>query len=59
MKNTVNTVMNTGRSVLNHMYMARRQAANQERFMQEKAGVFQVTEVKEQAMFWSQGLLAR
>ncbi len=35
-----------------HDYMVRRQAANFERFMQEKAGVFQVTEGKEQAMFW-------
>lgn len=59
MKNTVNTIINTGRSALNHMYMARRQAANQERFMQEKAGVFQVTGTREQAMFWSQALLAR
>ena len=31
----------------------RRQAANFERFMQEKADVFQVTDVKDQAMFWT------
>ncbi len=36
-----------------HDYMARRQAANFQRFMQEKAGVFQVTEGKDQAMFWA------
>ncbi len=36
-----------------HEYMSRRQAANYERFMQEKADVFQVTEGKEQAMFWA------
>lgn len=36
-----------------HDYMARRQAANYERFMQEKADVFQVTDVKDQAMFWT------
>lgn len=36
-----------------------RQNANYERFMQEKADVFQVTGQKEQAMFWSQNLLAR
>lgn len=35
-----------------HDYMARRQAANYERFMQEKADVFQVTDKKDQAMFW-------
>lgn len=38
-----------------HEYMNRRQAANFERFMQEKADVFQVTEVKDQAMFWALG----
>lgn len=31
----------------------RRQQANFERFMQEKADVFQVTQVKAQAMFWA------
>lgn len=36
-----------------HEYMVRRQAANYERFMQEKADVFQVAEVKDQAMFWA------
>lgn len=30
----------------------RRQNANYEHFVQEKAGVFQVTGAKEQAMFW-------
>lgn len=38
-----------------HEYMARRQAANFERFMQEKADVFQVTETKARAMFWALG----
>ncbi|WP_158590872.1 hypothetical protein [Acutalibacter sp. 1XD8-33] len=36
-----------------HEYMTRRQAANYERFMQEKADVFQVTEKKDQALFWT------
>lgn len=35
-----------------HEYMMRRQAANYERFMQEKADVFQVTEKKIQTLFW-------
>ena len=38
-----------------HEYIARRQAENYERFMQEKADVFQVTEGKDQAMFWVLG----
>ncbi len=33
----------------------RRQKANFERFMQERADVFQVTEGKAQAMFWALG----
>ena len=33
----------------------RRQQANYERFMQERADVFQVTEEKAQAMFWALG----
>ena len=33
--------------------ITRRQNANYERFMQEKANVFQVTGTKEQAMFWT------
>ncbi len=33
----------------------RRQAENHERFVQERAGVFQVTGQKEQAMFWVLG----
>lgn len=33
--------------------IARRQAESFESFMQEKADVFQVTGVKEQAMFWA------
>ena len=37
----------------NHAYMTRRQDANYERFVQGKADVFQVTEVKSQAMFWA------
>lgn len=32
--------------------IARRQNESYERFMQEKADVFQVTNTKEQAMFW-------
>lgn len=36
-----------------HEAMVRRQKANFERFMQEKAGVFQVTEGKDQALFWA------
>ncbi|MCI9225129.1 MAG: hypothetical protein HFE91_06645 [Acutalibacter sp.] len=59
MKNSINNIMKTGRNALNHIYMAHRQAESFEQFMQERAGVFQVTETKEQAMFWSQGLLAR
>ena len=59
MKNSINNIMKTGRNALNHIYMARRQAESFEQFMQERAGVFQVTETKEQAMFWSQGLLTR
>ncbi len=35
-----------------HDYMARRQAANYERFVQEKADVFQVTGARDRAMFW-------
>lgn len=57
MKNTISTMMN--RNALAHMYMARRQAANYERFVQERAGIFQVAGQKEQAMFWSQNVLAR
>lgn len=38
----------------NHFHdISRRQNANYERFMQEKADVFQVTEGKAQAMFWA------
>lgn len=59
MKNTISSIMNTGRDAIRSAYMARRQADNYERFMQGKADVFQVTGTKEQAMFWSQGLLAR
>lgn len=33
--------------------VTRRQSESYERFIQEKAGVFQVTGQKEQAMFWS------
>ena len=36
-----------------HDLMARRQNANYERFMQQKADIFQVTEKKAQAMFWT------
>lgn len=59
MKNTISNTMNSGRNAIRNAYMARRQADNYERFMQGKADVFQVTGTKEQAMFWSQGLLAR
>lgn len=37
----------------NYEAMSRRQTACFERFMQEKADVFQVTEGKAQAMFWA------
>ncbi|WP_166543228.1 hypothetical protein [Acutalibacter sp. 1XD8-36] len=33
--------------------ITRRQSESYERFIQEKAGVFQITGQKEQAMFWS------
>lgn len=59
MKNTINNIVNTSRNALHNAYMAHRQAANFERFVQQKADVFQVTGAKEQAMFWSQALLAR
>lgn len=59
MKNTINSIMNTARNALHSAYMARRQAADLEQSTQEKAGVFQVTGIKEQAMFWNQALLAR
>lgn len=36
-----------------HDLTARRQNVNYERFMQQKADVFQVTEKKAQAMFWT------
>ena len=39
--------------------MNRRQNANYERFVQEKASVFQVTGAKEQAMFWVLSPLGR
>ncbi len=41
-----------GKAGLRH-YLANRQSANFERFLQEKADVFQVTELKDQAMFWA------
>lgn len=59
MKNTVSNIINTRKNAIRGAYIARRQAANYERFMQEKADVFQVTDTKDQAMFWSQSLLAR
>lgn len=39
--------------------MGRRQADNYERFIQERAGAFQVTGRKEQAMFWVLSPMAR
>ena len=39
--------------------MDRRQAENYERFIQERAGAFQVTGKKEQAMFWALSPMAR
>lgn len=36
-----------------HEAITRRQAENLEKFMQERAGVFQVAEIKDQAMFWA------
>lgn len=59
MKNTISNIINTGRNTALSAYTARRQARNYERFMQERAGIFQVTEQKEQAMFWCQNVLAR
>lgn len=59
MKNTISNIINSGRDAIRSAYMARRQSDNYERFMQGKADVFRVTGTKEQAMFWSQGLLAR
>jgi len=59
MKNTRNSTMNSSKNAIRHAYTAHRQATNYEQFMQEKADVFQVTGTKEQAMFWSQGLLGR
>ena len=53
MKNFTSKKLTNTRKENPHDYMARRQAANYERFMQEKADVFQVTEVKDQAMFWA------
>ena len=47
--------MNKAVKTTMHDIIARRQAANYERFMQEKADVFQVTEVMDQAMFWVLG----
>lgn len=35
-----------------HQYVTDRQAANYERFIQGKAGAFQVAGAKDQAMFW-------
>ncbi len=45
MKNTIKTIMNT-------LNRTRRQNESFELFMQEMADVFQVTNTKEQAMFW-------
>lgn len=53
MKNYTTKKLNATVNENLHEYMARRQAANFERFMQEKAGVFQVAEIKDQAMFWA------
>lgn len=36
-----------------HNRIVRRQSANYERFMQERADVFRVAETKAQAMFWT------
>ncbi len=47
-KKLTSTVKTTARDLL-----SRRQSANYERFMQQKADVFQVTDVKAQAMFWA------
>lgn len=48
-KQTKKTHETSGQAVI------RRQKANFERFMQERAGVFQVTESKAQALFWALG----
>lgn len=53
---TTKKFANNGKTSL-HDYMIRRQNVNYERFIQEKADVFQVTDHKDQAMFWVQNLL--
>ena len=52
MKYTAKTLKATVKTNVNDPAI-RRQAANFERFMQEQANVFQVTDVKDQAMFWA------
>ncbi len=52
MKYTAKTLNATMKTKVNDTAI-RRQAANYERFMQGKANVFQVTDVKDQAMFWA------
>ena len=51
MKTTAKKLTGTVKTAT-HYYMSRRQTANYERFMQQKADVFQVAETKAQAMFW-------
>lgn len=49
---TANNLTSTVKTTA-HDLMTRRQNANYERFMQEKADIFQVTEPKAQAIFWT------
>ncbi|WP_166543590.1 hypothetical protein [Acutalibacter sp. 1XD8-36] len=51
MKTTAKKLTSTVKTAY-HDLLSHRQSANYERFMQQKADVFQVTDVKDQAMFW-------
>ena len=51
MKNYTTKKLGNVKTTIEDM-ISRRQRANYERFMQEKADVFQVTDTKDQAMFW-------
>jgi hypothetical protein len=53
MKKRIGKTLTDIRKVDRNREAVRRQQANYERFMQERADVFQVTEGKAQAMFWA------
>ncbi len=55
MKKRIGKTLTDIRKVDRNREAARRQQVNYERFMQERADVFQVTEGKAQAMFWALG----